>query len=100
MTQNQNHGFPFELSGFQREAIQGILAHRDVLVSAPTGSGKTLPAEFAIRHFTGMGKKVLYTTPIKSLSNQKYHDFTGEWADTDVSVGLVTGDIQMNPGGE
>ena len=99
-TTDMNHGFPFTLSGFQREAIQGILAHRDVLVSAPTGSGKTLPAEFAIRHFTGMGKKVLYTTPIKSLSNQKYHDFTTEWAGTDVSVGLVTGDIQMNPGGD
>lgn len=99
-TVQSNHGFPFELSGFQNEAINAIKQHRDVLVSAPTGSGKTLPAEFAIRHFTSMGKKVLFTTPIKSLSNQKYHDFTTEWEGTDVSVGLVTGDIQMNPGGD
>jgi superfamily II RNA helicase len=99
-TNQSNHGFPFELSGFQREAIQGIINHQDVLVSAPTGSGKTLPAEFAIKHFTSAGKKVLYTTPIKSLSNQKYHDFTTEWAGTNISVGLVTGDIQMNPGGD
>lgn len=87
--------FPFPLSDFQNEAIAAILAGDHVLVCAPTGSGKTLPAEFAIRHFTQLGKKVIYTSPIKALSNQKYHDFVTKFPD--ISVGLCTGDIKTNP---
>ena len=85
----------FELSPFQKEAIDAILAGDHVLVCAPTGSGKTLPAEFAIRHFTQMKKKVIYTSPIKALSNQKYHDFVKKFPE--ISVGLCTGDIKTNP---
>ena len=90
-----NYGYPFELSKFQINAIRGIIGGNDVLVSAPTASGKTLPAEFAIRHFTAQGKRVLFASPIKALSNQKFHDFTKLFPD--ISVGIVTGDIQFTP---
>jgi len=66
-----------------------------VLVTAATGSGKTLPAEFAIRHFTDMGKRVIYCSPIKALSNQKTFDFTKKYPD--ITFGLLTGDIKTNP---
>lgn len=87
--------FPYELSPFQKHAIQAIVDGNHTLVCAPTGSGKTLPAEFAIRHFVGQGKKVVYTSPIKALSNQKYHEFSRKFPD--ISIGLCTGDIKTNP---
>jgi len=68
--------FPFPLSDFQKYAIQAIIEGDHILVTAHTGSGKTLPAEFAIEHFIAKGKKVIYTSPIKALSNQKFHEFT------------------------
>jgi superfamily II RNA helicase len=66
--------FPFPLSDFQKYAIQSIVEGDHILVTAHTGSGKTLPAEFAIEYFVAKGKKVIYTSPIKALSNQKFHD--------------------------
>lgn len=87
--------FPFPLSDFQKYAIEGIIKGNHVLVTAHTGSGKTLPAEFAIKHFTSLGKKVIYTSPIKALSNQKFYDFTHKYPD--ISFGLLTGDIKTNP---
>lgn len=86
---------PFKLSEFQKHAIEGIVTGNDILITAQTGSGKTLPAEFAITFFTGKGKKVIYTSPIKALSNQKFHEFTQKFPH--ISVGLLTGDIKMNP---
>jgi superfamily II RNA helicase len=87
--------FKHELSPFQKHAIQGIVDGNHVLVTAATGSGKTLPAEFAIRHFTSMGKRVIYCSPIKALSNQKTFDFTQKYPD--ITFGLLTGDIKTNP---
>lgn len=87
--------FPYPLSSFQKYAIEAIVEGHHVLVTAHTGSGKTLPAEFAIRHFTGLGKKVIYCSPIKALSNQKYHDFSQKFPD--ITCGLFTGDIKTNP---
>src|SRR6056300_871969 len=87
--------FSFPLSDFQKYAIQSIVEGNHVLVTAHTGSGKTLPAEFAIRHFAQKGKKLIYTSPIKALSNQKFHDFTQKFPD--ISFGLFTGDIKTNP---
>ena len=87
--------YPYELSDFQKHAIQTIVDGNHVLVTAHTGSGKTLPAEFAIKHFVGKGKKVIYTSPIKALSNQKYYDFTHKYPD--ITFGLLTGDIKTNP---
>ena len=87
--------YPFPLSDFQKHAIRGLVEGKHVLITAHTGSGKTLPAEFAIKHFTERGKKVVYTSPIKALSNQKYHEFSEQFPH--LSFGLLTGDIKTNP---
>ena len=87
--------FPFSLSDFQKYAIQSIVEGDHILVTAHTGSGKTLPAEFAIEHFVAKGKKVIYTSPIKALSNQKFHEFTKKFPH--ISFGILTGDIKFNP---
>ena len=67
--------WPFALSDFQKFAIDGILNGKHVIITAHTGNGKTLPADFAISHFTRLGKKVIYTSPIKALTNQKCNTF-------------------------
>jgi superfamily II RNA helicase len=87
-----------ELSPFQKEAIASIEDGYHTLVTAHTGSGKTLPAEHAIRFFTGKGKKVIYTSPIKALSNQKYAEFTAKFPE--LEVGILTGDNKHNPGAQ
>jgi len=87
--------FSYELSPFQKYAIEAIVDGNHSLITANTGSGKTLPAEFAIQHFTQMGKKVIYCSPIKALSNQKYYDFTQKYPH--ISFGILTGDIKTNP---
>ena len=87
------YGFP--LSNFQKHAIEAILTGNHVLITAHTGSGKTLPAEFAIEHFHREGRKVIYTSPIKALSNQKYHEFSAKYPH--ISFGILTGDIKFNP---
>ncbi|HEX2647862.1 MAG TPA: DEAD/DEAH box helicase, partial [Candidatus Dormibacteraeota bacterium] len=86
---------PFRLDGFQREAIEKLDRGRGgVLVSAPTSSGKTVVAEYAIFHAQKEGAKVIYTTPLKALSNQKYHDFVRAYGEQ--AVGLVTGENTIN----
>jgi len=87
--------FSFPLSSFQKYAIEGIMENKHVLICVPTGNGKTLPAEFAIKYFVSKGKKVIYTSPIKALSNQKYYDFKEKYPD--IQFGLLTGDIKLNP---
>jgi superfamily II RNA helicase len=89
--------FNFELSPFQKFAIEAIVSGNHSLSCVPTGSGKTLPALFAIDFFTSQSpkKKVIYTSPIKALSNQKYYEFTQKFPH--LSIGLLTGDIKINP---
>jgi len=87
--------YPYDLSDFQKYAIEAIINGHHVLSCAHTGSGKTLAAEFAIQHFVKSGKKVIYTSPIKALSNQKYYEFTQKYPD--ITFGLMTGDIKTNP---
>ena len=87
-------GEPFELDRFQREGIAAIDRGESVLVSAPTGSGKTVVAEHAVARALAEGRKAFYTTPIKALSNQKFHDLV-ERHGPDV-VGLLTGDNAIN----
>jgi superfamily II RNA helicase len=67
--------YPYELSDFQKYSIQAITEGYNSLVTAGTGSGKTLSAEYAIEYFNKKGLKTIYTSPIKALSNQKYHEF-------------------------
>jgi superfamily II RNA helicase len=87
--------FSFPLSDFQKYAIESIVTGHHVLVTAHTGSGKTLPAEFALQYFVSQGKKIVYTSPIKALSNQKFYEFTNKYPH--ISFGLMTGDIKTNP---
>lgn len=87
--------YPFALDDFQVEAIRAIEAGQSVIVSAPTGSGKTLVAEFAIHAALAAGKRVAYTTPLKALSNQKFGDFTRAYGED--RVGILTGDVKVNP---
>lgn len=87
--------FPYDLSDFQKYAIEAIVEGQHVITAAPTGSGKTLSAEFAIQFFVEQGKRVFYTTPIKALSNQKYYEFTNRYPH--IRFGLLTGDIKTNP---
>jgi superfamily II RNA helicase len=87
--------YSFELSNFQKHAIESIVTGNHSLVCAPTGSGKTLVADFAIEYMVNLGKKVIYTSPIKALSNQKFYEFTNKYPN--ISFGLLTGDIKTNP---
>ncbi|MDR0304570.1 MAG: DEAD/DEAH box helicase [Chitinispirillales bacterium] len=84
----------YELDGFQEDAIKALDGGLSVLVSAPTGCGKTLIAEYAVEKSLKESKKVIYTAPIKALSNQKYRDFRLRFGEN--SVGIQTGDLTIN----
>ena len=87
--------FSYELHDFQKWAIEGIVEGHHVLISATTGNGKSMPAEFSLDYFHSKGKKTIYCSPIKSLSNQKFNDFTQKYPH--ISVGIITGDLRYNP---
>lgn len=87
--------YPYELHDFQKWCVEGVATGNHVLICCPTGSGKTFGGDFAINYFHSKGKKVIYTSPIKALSNEKFHAFTHKYPN--ISVGLVTGDIKTNP---
>lgn len=87
--------YSYPLHDFQKWAVKAIVDGNHVLVCAPTGSGKTLPGEFALDYFHSKGKKTIYTSPIKALSNEKFYSFTQKYPH--ISVGLITGDIKTNP---
>jgi superfamily II RNA helicase len=98
----------YELDPFQKHAVLGIHAGDHVFVTAKTGSGKTFVGEYLIAYWLARGKRVFYTTPIKSLSNQKYHDLkklfsrdgsSAAWRQPfpNATVGILTGDIKMCP---
>src|SRR3989338_7046515 len=84
----------YVLDDFQKEAIQHIDNNNSVVVSAATGTGKTLIADYAIDKFFKQGKHVVYTAPIKALSNQKYREFKESFGEE--NVGIITGDVVIN----
>jgi ATP-dependent RNA helicase HelY len=84
----------FGLDHFQIEAIDAVDEHVNVLVSAPTGSGKTLIANYAIGRILERSERAFYTTPLKALSNQKYNELCALYGEQ--RVGLLTGDISLN----
>ena len=86
--------YPFGLDDYQLQACREIEEGRGVLVAAPTGSGKTVVGEFAVHLALREGRKCFYTTPIKALSNQKYHDLVARHGAD--NVGLLTGDNSVN----
>ncbi|OGW78631.1 MAG: hypothetical protein A2Z83_01445 [Omnitrophica bacterium GWA2_52_8] len=85
---------PIQLDLFQQNAIDAIRKNHSVLVSAPTGAGKTLIAEAAINKALSQQKTVVYTAPIKALSNQKFRDFQALYP---CPVGILTGDVSIRP---
>lgn len=85
--------WPFTLDPFQQVSIASIERGESVLVSAHTSAGKTVVAEYAIAQSLKNNQRVIYTSPIKALSNQKYREFQAEFGD----VGLMTGDVTINP---
>lgn len=87
--------FLFPLDPFQVKAVRHIIAGRSVVVCAPTGAGKTAIAEGATKHFMGLGGKIIYTTPLKALSNQKLFEMRQTFGNE--NVGLQTGDASINP---
>jgi superfamily II RNA helicase len=87
--------YPFPLDPFQEQAIRALEAGQSVIVSAPTGAGKTLIAEFAIDLALATNRRLAYTTPLKALSNQKYGDFCRTYGAE--HVGILTGDVKVNP---
>src|SRR5262245_62361743 len=86
--------YAFPLDDFQLRAIAAIDAGTSVIVSAPTGAGKTLVAEFAIHRALAHGRRLAYTTPLKALSNQKFADFGRQFGAD--NVGILTGDVKVN----
>ncbi|XP_074268042.1 DExH-box ATP-dependent RNA helicase DExH11 isoform X2 [Silene latifolia] len=84
--------FPFELDSFQKEAIYYLEQGKSVFVAAHTSAGKTVVAEYAFALASKHCTRAVYTAPIKTISNQKYRDFTGKF-----DVGLLTGDISLKP---
>ncbi len=88
----------FDLDPFQIKAFDALDEGASVLVAAPTGSGKTLVAEYAVAQTLHLGRRTFYTTPLKALSNQKYGDFVATYGSG--RVGLLTGDVSQNPGAD
>jgi ATP-dependent RNA helicase DOB1 len=91
--ENPARTWPFQLDPFQDVSIACIQRNESVLVSAHTSAGKTVVAEYAIAQCLKNNQRVIYTSPIKALSNQKYREFAAEFHD----VGLMTGDVTINP---
>lgn len=88
--------FPYNLDHFQKWSIEAIESEKHLLVTAHTGSGKSNPFEYAIQKYCiNENKKIIYTSPIKSLSNQKFHELMKKYPS--VSFGILTGDIKFNP---
>ncbi len=87
--------YSYPLDSFQEHALTAIEEGQNVLVTAKTGSGKTLVGEYLIHQTIRDGGRIFYTTPIKSLSNQKFHDLKKEFGVE--MVGIMTGDIKFNP---
>ncbi|KAI5168242.1 ATP-dependent RNA helicase DOB1 [Nematocida sp. AWRm78] len=85
--------YPFKLDKFQELALQCLERDESLLVSAHTSAGKTLVAEYAIHLSIQRKQRVIYTSPIKALSNQKYRELNEKFGD----VGLMTGDVTLNP---
>jgi superfamily II RNA helicase len=88
------HLFPFELDQFQLDAMKHLEEGKSVIVCAPTGSGKTVVAEYAVEMALMSNQRCYYTTPLKALSNQKLYDLKQKYGED--KVGLLTGDMSVN----
>jgi superfamily II RNA helicase len=91
------HWHGYHLNLFQQKAVAGIRSGANILVSAPTGAGKTLVAEYAMEDAVRRGRRCVYTAPIKALSNQKYRDFRDV---PEIDAGIMTGDVTIHAGAQ
>lgn len=87
--------YSYTLHDFQKWSVEAIASRNHVLICAPTGSGKTFGGDFALSFFHRLGKKTIYTCPIKALSNEKFYQFSRKYPH--IRFGLITGDIRCNP---
>ena len=87
--------YSYELHDFQKWTVEAIVSRNHVLICAPTGSGKTFGGDFSLSFFHQLGKKTIYTCPIKALSNEKFYQFSHKYPH--IRFGLITGDIRCNP---
>ncbi|MBD3344186.1 MAG: DEAD/DEAH box helicase [Chitinivibrionales bacterium] len=87
----------YTLDPFQEQAVEAINQGESLIVAAPTGCGKTLIAEYAVEAAMDKGLRIVYTAPIKTLSNQKFRDFRARFGEE--AVGIHTGDVTINPEG-
>lgn len=94
LTGSIRSNFPFALDSFQEKALVSLDGSRSVVLSAPTGAGKTVVGEIAIYFALSRQQRIFYTAPLKALSNQKYHDFKKLFGEA--RVGLLTGDQTIN----
>ncbi len=95
LKKNPETGELYKPDVFQKAAGANLFLGNDVLVTAPTGTGKTAIAEYIITKNLKEGKKTFYTTPLKALSNEKFRDFSRIYGEE--NVGLITGDTKINP---
>lgn len=93
--EEKSYQFPFKLDNFQEAGCYAIEKQENVLICAHTGSGKTVLAIYGIGWCLKNNKKAIYTSPTKSLSNQKYFEFVNDFGDQ-TSIGIMTGDIKIN----
>ena len=89
------NGFPYKLNDFQKHSIEALVNGHHSLVTAATGCGKSTCFQFAAEYFTKLGKKIIYCSPVKSLSNQMYYNLIRKYPH--ISVGILTGDFKINP---
>lgn len=82
----QFNEYPFELSEFQKYSLDSIENNYNTLVCAPTGSGKTLVAEYIMKKYVNKGKRVIYTSPIKTLSNYLYKTFKEKYPKYSIGI--------------
>ena len=91
----KSYHFPFPLDDFQEAGCYAIEKQENVLITAHTGSGKTVLAIYGIGWCIKNNKKAIYTSPTKSLSNQKYFEFVNDFG-SQTTIGIMTGDIKIN----
>ncbi|MBN1309032.1 MAG: DEAD/DEAH box helicase, partial [Chitinispirillaceae bacterium] len=85
-----------QLDPFQEKAVAAIERGESLIIAAPTGCGKTLIAEYAVEVSLRLGRRAVYTAPVKALSNQKFRDFRHRFGER--TVGIQTGDVTINQG--